>query len=198
MQRTPVAVLGTLAEFHREPIPYDLAALVRLVQEVRPDLLCLDLTPEQWRRRDFGDLPPEYRDALLPLAHQTDIVVAPIAGDRPPSEPVITGWRRWAISELRRSLAYLHRTAPGPGAVNAGPRHFIADLLYTVIAVLAGRTTRRAWKAHTDRLIAHVLDVVRRDPGCRVLVAVNVRHCHHIRHALRQRPEVRIVRYSQL
>ena len=198
MQPTPVAVLGTLAEFHREPIPYNLAALVRLVTELRPDLLCLDLTPDQWRRRDFGDLPPEYRDALLPLARQTDMVVVPIAGDRPPPEPSITGWRGGAIGELRRWLAYLQRTAPGPDAVNAGPRHFIADLLYTVIAVLAGRTTRRAWKAHTDHLVRHVLDVVRRDPGCRVLVAVNVRHCHHIRHALRQHSEVQLVQYTQL
>ena len=45
---TPVAVLGTLAEFHREPIPYDLAALVRLAVTLRPDLLGLDMTTEQW------------------------------------------------------------------------------------------------------------------------------------------------------
>jgi len=62
---TKVAVLGTLAEFHREPIPYDLRELIRLVMDLRPDLLCLDITPDQWQRRDFGDLPPEYRDALL-------------------------------------------------------------------------------------------------------------------------------------
>ena len=34
--------------------------------------------------QDGGDLPPEYRDALSPLAHQTDIVVVPIVGERPP------------------------------------------------------------------------------------------------------------------
>jgi hypothetical protein len=60
MQRTPVAVLGTLAQFHREPIPYDLAALVRLVTDLRPDLLCLHMTSEQWRRRDSSELPPEW------------------------------------------------------------------------------------------------------------------------------------------
>ena len=198
MQRTPVAVLGTLAEFHREPIPYDLAALVRLVTELRPDLLCLDLTPEQWQRRDVGDLPPEYRDALLPLAHQTDIVVVPIAGERPPEEPQTTGWRGRASMLLRGWLAVLQRTAPGPDAVNAGPRHFIADLLYEGIAALAGRATRRAWRAHVEDLPNQVLEVARRDPGARVLVAVNVRYCHHMRRALGKCPEIRIVRYAQL
>ena len=198
LHRTAVAVLGPLAEFHREPIPYDLAALVRLVTELRPDLLCLDMTPEQWRSQDFGSLPPEYRDALLPLAHQTDIVVVPIAGDRPPREPVVTGWRRTVAAWLRRWLAYLQRTAPGPDAVNAGLRHFVADLLYEGIAVLAGRATRRAWRTHVTHLVEHVLDIVRPDPGYRVLVAVNVRYCHHLRHALRRHPEVALVRYSEL
>jgi hypothetical protein len=191
--RTPVAVLGTLAEFHREPIPYDLAALVELVTEQRPDLLCLDLTPGQWRRRDFDDLPPEYREALLPLAHQTDIVVVPVAGERPPAEPAATGWRGGAIAVLRRWLAYLQRTAPGPAAVSEGPRHFVADLLYGLITWLAGGEARRAWRAHTDHLVRRVHEVARRDPGSRVLVAVNVRHCHHIRRALKKYPGVEVV-----
>ncbi len=198
MQRTSVAVLGTLAEFHREPIPYDLDALVRLVTDLRPDLLCLDITPDQWQRRDFADLPPEYRDALLPLAHQTDIVVVPIAGDRPLEEPVATGWRGKVIAVLRRWLADLQRTAPGPAALNEGWRHHVADALYSAIAWLAGDDARRASQMHTAHLTRQVLEIARRDPGCRVLVVVNVRHCHHIRPALRKYPEIDIVPYAQL
>ena len=64
MPSTRVAVLGTLAEFHREPIPYDLAALVRLVTDLGPDLLCLDMTPEQWQPlsdavAELGESPEE-------------------------------------------------------------------------------------------------------------------------------------------
>lgn len=195
---TPVAVLGTLAEFHREPIPYDLAALIRLVTDLRPDLLCLDLTPEQWQRRDFSELPPEYREALLPLAYQTDIVVVPIGDKHSLEEPTVSGWRGWVMATLRRGLAYLQRHAPGPAEVNEGPHHFLADLLYEAIGWLAGNETQRAWKVHTDQLAQQVLEVVRRDPGCRVLAAVNVRFCHHIRHTLKNHPEVQVVRYTEL
>ncbi len=162
---TPVAVLGTLAEFHREPIPYDMKALVRLVNDLRPDLLCLDVTPDQWQHRDFAELPPEYRDALLPLAHQTDIIVVPIAGERPPGEPTASGWRGNVIAVFRRWLAYLQRSAPGPAAINEGWRHHVADELYSLIAWLAGGEAHRAWQAHTARLTRQVLEVVRRDPG---------------------------------
>lgn len=196
--RTRVAVLGTLAEFHREPIPYNLQALVRLVTELRPDLLCLDITSEQWQRRDFSDLPPEYRDALLPLAHQTDIVVAPIGGDHPLQEPTAPGWRGRVIGVLRRWLAYLQRTAPDPAAINEGWRHHAADFLYSLIAWLAGGEAQSAWRAHTAHLTQQVLAIARHDPGCRILVVVNVRHCHRIRPALKQYSDIRVVNYSRL
>ncbi len=198
MIRTSVAVLGTLAEFHREPIPYSLGALVKLVTELHPDLLCLDMTREQWERRQFDDLPPEYREALLPLAHQTDIVVVPIGGEHPFEEPTAPGRRGRVIALLRKFLAYLQRTTPGPAAINQGWRHLVADGLYSTIAWLTGGDARRAWQSHTAHLIQQVLDVVRRDPGCRILVVVNVRHCHHIRPALRKHPEIDVVSYLQL
>ncbi len=198
MSRTPVAVLGTLAEFHREPIPYDLDALVRLVVDLRPDLLCLDLSRDQWQRRDFEELPPEYREALLPLAYQTDIVIAPIGVEASPQEPTASGWKGRFVAQLRKWLAYLQRTAPGPAAINQGLRHHLANLLYDAIAILVGHETYRQWKTHTDQLIKHVLEVVHRDPGRRILVVVNVRHCHIIRRALEKHPEVQVVEYRNL
>jgi len=80
----------------------------------------------------------------------------------------------------------------------AGPHHFVADLLYEGVAALAGEPTRRAWRSHVTHLVELVLDVVWRDPGCQVLVVVNVRYCYHTRHALRRHTEVALVRYSEL
>jgi hypothetical protein len=82
--------------------------------------------------------------------------------------------------------------------VNGGWRHIIADTLYEIIGLLAGLVHRHLWKRHTQRLVQAVLPVARRDPGCRVLVVLNVRHCHLVRHALRRFPEICVVSYSQL
>jgi hypothetical protein len=198
MTRTPVAVLGTLTEFHHEPLPYNLKILVELVTTLRPDLLCLDITPDQWQRRDFADLPPEYREALLPLAHQTDMVVVPVGEARPLDEPWASGWRGRAIALLRHGLTWLQRTSPDPAAINQGWRHHVANELYDTIARLAGQGARHAWHAHTAHLTQRVLETAQRDPGCRILVVVNVRYCHHIRPALKKHPEVDVVSYLKL
>ncbi len=193
-----VAVLGTLAEFYREPIPYDLAALVELVSDLHPDLLCLDMTQQQWKQQDFGNLPPEYREALLPLAYQTDIVVAPIAEEHPPVEPMAFGRRGKLIDLLRRGLAYIQRTAPGPAAINQSWRHDLANLFYYLIAVLGEGKAQREWQIHRQHLIEQILHLTRRDPGRRILVVVNIRHCHHIRPALKKYAEVEVVPYADL
>ena len=90
---TRIAVLGTLAEFHQDPLPYNLAALVDLVAAIHPDLLCLDITHEQWQQKRFDKLSPEYSRALLPLAAQTDIVVVPIGGQQMMPSTSASGWR---------------------------------------------------------------------------------------------------------
>jgi hypothetical protein len=193
-----VAVLGTLMEFNRAPIPIDLTALIEVVAGLNPDLLCLDITPTQWQARDFRDLPPEYREALLPLADQTDIVVVPIAEVQPPAEPAPPGWRGGLIGWLRRALATIQRTALEPTALNQGWRHNLANILYDWIARLAGGDAGRDWQAHTHHLIQAVADVARRDPGRRILVVVNLRHCHHIRPALQAESGIEVVSISTL
>ena len=195
---TRVAVLGTLAEFHREPIPYDLEALVQLVAGLNPDFVCLEMTPEQWQQQDFGDLPPEYRDALLPLAYQTDMVVVPIAEANPPVEPAASGWREQLIARCRRGLAYIQRTAPNASAVNQGWRHDLANVLYHLIAWLGEGQIEQKWQSHRHHLARQVLELARRDPGRRILVVVNVRHCHHIRPILKNYPEIQVVPYTEL
>ncbi len=196
--QTKIAVLGTLAEFHREPIPYDMPALLDLVADINPDLLCLDMTQDQWQSQAFDDLPPEYQEALLPLAHQTDIVVAPIAGGQAPPKPEAGGWRGATIQWLRNRIATIQRTASGPDAINQGWRHHLANQLYDVTRRLSVGELEKATREHTDHLTQAALQVARRDPGARVLVVVNVQYCHIIRERLRQYEDIAVTTYTDL
>ncbi len=195
--KTPIAVLGTLAEFHQEAIPYDMQALVKLVQDIRPDLLCLDIAPEQWQQQDFDHLPPEYRVGLLPLAQQSDIVVVPV-GDKVTLNAAPSGGIKGMIRLLRGALASIQRSAPGPDAVNQGWRHELSNWLYHLIEWLSGRSGEQRRREHTARLVQRVLETASRDPGSRILVVVNVQYCHRIRPLLRKQMNVQVVGYRVL
>lgn len=197
-ERTRIAVLGTLAEFHNEAIPFDMSGLLALVASINPDLLCLDITPEQWRERDFAKLPSEYKEVLLPLASQTDIVVAPIGSKMSPPNKVLDGWRIVVINWLRGWIESIARQAPGPTATSLGWRHDLINYLYDAIRWLSGSDVKREARVHTDGMTREVLALSRRDPGTRVLVVVNVQFCHLIRERLRRYKELRITTYSDL
>ena len=81
--------------------------------KLQPDLLCIDITEEQWDAGEFVDLPPEYQLGLIPLANQSDIVIVPIGESQYPVEYVLSGWRATLIGWLREWLGKLQRRAPG-------------------------------------------------------------------------------------
>jgi len=195
---TRIAVLGTLTEFHADPLPYDLKSLVDLVAGINPDLLCLDMTLTQWQQQDFSRLPSEYREALLPLAAQTDMVVVPIGGEQAMPRATAVGWRNVLISGVRKLLGWLQATAPIPDAINQGWRHELANLLYSLARYLAGEAANHAYHTHIEQLTQAALQAAAHNPGNRLLVVTNIQYCHHIRPRLRQQPAIHETAYTNL
>jgi hypothetical protein len=82
--------------------------------------------------------------------------------------------------------------------MNQGWRHDGANVLYHLIARLAGGDVEQQWHMHQQHMIEQVANLARRDPGRRILVVVNVRHCHHLRPALSHAPDLEVVTFSEL
>lgn len=195
---TRIAVLGTLTEFHADPLPYDLNALVDLVADINPDLLCLDMTLAQWQQQDFSRLPSEYREALLPLAAQTDMVVVPIGGEQAMPRATAVGWQDILIGGARKLLGWIQASAPGPDAINQGWRHELGNLLYSLTRYLAGEAANHAYHTHIEQLTQAALRAAADNPGNRILVVANIQYCHHIRPRLQQQPDIIETAYTNL
>lgn len=203
MEKSRVGVLGTLGELHLEPIGYDLATLRRIVSEARPDLLCAEIHPDVWTANDLEGMPPEYREALVPLSRRTDIVVVPVAGSRTQDLVVPKGGRflalrRMLVAILDAHLRWMQRGTRGVRALNSGAWGAVCDVLCGLTARLCGRDVRREWDAANRALLENVLVAIRRDPGCRVLVTVDCRRRHRLERELRHEPEVDVVDYERL
>ena len=198
---TRLAVLGTLADMHCQPLAYDLTCLRRLVSDCSPDLLCAEVAQETWEHGDLSTAELEVREALAPVEASTDIVLVPVA----PSEKKYdefsprTGWRQNTVRFLRRLLRWGQRKAGSPEAING---FWFGAFCHTICALSEiswSPQDRAFWDQQNRAMVENILQVVRRDPGRRVLVVVQCQRLHRLVPLLRTYPEdIQIVPYQNL
>ena len=200
-RRSRVGILGTLSEFHLQPIDYDLECLRRLVVDLAPDLLCAEITREVWERGDLSQAALEVREALAPVVALTDTVLVPVAASWERFEDLVPaeGWRRKAVAVFDRALRQAQRAANRPQAVNSA---LFENICHTVCALteLAWTPRERAlWDAQNAVMAENICQAVRNDPGRRVLVAVQCQRVHKLEPLLkRQRKILELVNYWEL
>lgn len=198
---TRLAILGTLSDLHREPLPYDLAALRNLIIELGPEILCAEITRGTWESGDLTSAEIEVREALAPVVAVTDTVLVPVA---PTMEQFMdfasgSGWS-WRIGKvLERMLRWGQRKA---GTVEAVNGYFFGAFCHTLCNLTESFWTpegRTAWDDQNRQIAENILQVIQRDPGRRILVAVQCQRLHKIVPLLSSSLEhVQIVHYKKL
>jgi hypothetical protein len=198
---TRLALLGTMADLHREPLAYDLACLRALVVELAPDLLCAEITQEMWEAGKLADADIEVREALGPVVALTDTVLVPIA----PSSAQFTdfrpqrGWRQSLALASERFLRWGLRIANTPAAVNGVVFGAFCHTLCHLNEALWTAQDRSAWDEQNQRMAENILRALRRDPGRRMLVAVRCQRLHWLLPRLKEHAqELEIVSYREL
>lgn len=198
---TRLALLGTLSDLHRLPISFSLAGLWTVVSDLEPDLLCAEITPEGWARQDFTGVGPELREALAEAVAATNIVLLPVAAsvhlfaDQSPEG----GWRRRIVTWAEGLLAWAVRRADRPEAVQGAWFRSVCHLSCSVAEMCWTPAARSMWLQETRSMANHILAAIERDPGRRVLVAVQCQRLHRLLPMLRrQAPAVEFVGYQML
>jgi hypothetical protein len=198
---TRLALLGTISELHREPLPYDLARLAAIVAEIAPDLLCAEITLESWERANFQSAAVEVREALAPVVSATDVVLVPVAPspERFDDFAPESGWRAGAAQTLDQLLRWGQRQSATPEAINSS---FFGAFCHAVCSLSEQTWTasgRASWQAQNVAIAANIVEAVRRDPGRRVLAAVQCQRIHKLSPLLRRCDEhLEIVAFHQL
>lgn len=179
--------LATLRELHAALPGYDWRRLEQLVAEKRPDLLCLQIDRRVWEADVLEQTPIEVREALASLSRSSEITLIPIgAGGRDWAESGVAAPRLGILPSLRRLLFRLFdrctvglmKLAGDPPTVNSPLVEHFCGTLCDAQVWLADRQARRAWLAKNEELLEGILRTVRRDPGRRILVALDCRRKH--------------------
>ncbi len=202
--RTTVAFLGTLGPLHKELARYDLARLRLLVETIEPDLLGIEAGADAWESGDPARLAIEIREAVLPATRFTDTVVIPL-GDaspdelRPPAAGTFAAQRAALVRQADRLLESAACSIDDPADLSHGRYVHLCRSVCRLEAAAAGQAGRAAWEQANDHMFHALTEAIRRDPGRRVLVAVQCRRIHVLEAGLRASAEqLRLARFEDL
>ena len=198
---TRLAILGTMSDLHRQPITYDLECLQKIIAEVSPDLLCAEITLEDWEHEDLSKAAFEVREALAPIIASTDIVLIPVA---PSPEQYIdfapnSGWRHQLVRTLDRLLRWGQVQADNARTVNGPWFGAFCHTICWLTESLWNANDRAAWERQNQELAENIIRAVKRDSGRRTLVAVQCQRLHRLIPLLNAHRDLfKIVSYENL
>lgn len=207
MTLSTVALVGTLRELHSSLPGFGWSKLRDLVAESEPDFLCVEVDWNGWQTGDFGAAAVESAEVLVPLTQSSDITLIPVgAGGRAWGDSGLPLPRTGSLAWPRRTLmAAIDRLTVRTMSVSGGSRvvdsqllDHICSLLCAAQVALADTNDRTAWDARNVAIAESVLWTACRDPGRRILVALDCRRKHAVLNLLRGQPEVALVQLRSL
>lgn len=199
MNKTRIALLGTIADLHKQLTGYDLDALSRIIAKAQPDLLGVEIERDEFERGDLNRAPVEVREAIIPLARGSDMVVVPIgAGSHEELRPSNEGTATGLIRGLDGILAGVQQAANDARRMNSALVEHTCGLICHLEEHICGEHGRQMWEVTNEKMLSNIVAMAHRDPRTRILVAVQCRRKHWLEPKLRQVLEIDVVNYWNL
>ncbi len=202
-----VYLLGTLYKRHEQVPAYDVQTLVNIVQKVSPDVMVLDVTPEELRKRTVFPGKIEYTTGIFPLLEHRNIITYPAE----PAEPMfseiveaVKGRLQQFDKEQPALSASFKRTEKNMYAVlgkhwtsAARVQDEVTGEMIDAAARLQAEIVGPVMKDADERWDRHTADMVKRavseHPGKRVLVLTGIRNRPLVQRHLKADPAIKLV-----
>ncbi len=204
---TEVVVLGALHQLHEQVPGYTYADLKASIQELRPDVLAVELTPSDLAGRVVQKNKREYQNAVYPLLeeYKWKAVAMEPEGDR----------RAHLLGEMRAADESAQKNSPERAEAFAvyvdtlfdylKPKwHSAADVnsewtddLFAVKhayqSKIYGEHEDKGWEGWNSIFLERILAAAEANPGKRIVVIVGVEHCYWLRKRLSNRAGLKLL-----
>jgi hypothetical protein len=202
-----VYLLGTLYKRHEQVPAYDVGTLVRIVEKVAPDVLVLDVTPDELRKRTVFPGKIEYTKGIFPLMDKRPFITYPAE----PAEPMFSE----IVEAVKARMQQFDKEQPSLSASYKRAEKNMYSLLgkhWTTAARVQDDVTSETIDANArlqaeilgpvmkdadERWDRHTADMVKRavseHPGKRVLVLTGIRNRPLVQRNLQADPAIKLV-----
>lgn len=194
--KTRLSVMGLVSDLHAVSVPHSLDVLRGAVAELAPDLLCLEISRQAWERDGVEGSPLPVREALGPVAEMSDIVVVPVASS--PREHHQFSPQRGPRKRIAGKLDQLHCWVLRRSSLRSINGSMYAAFCHSVCSLeetFWDKSARQDWEAENRAMLENIRAAVRRDPGCRVIVAAQCHRKHWLDARLKRDEHIDLVDY---
>jgi hypothetical protein len=200
MIKTRLALLSTLADMHIQSIQYNLTALMDILTQVSPDLLYVEVPQRDWELGRLDQASVEVQRSLLPVAELSRTVVVPVAPDARQFNDFAprTGWRAGLVRRLDQALRWAQCQANSAEAIHTWSFEVVCHTLCHLSQWSWEAEARRAWKEQNQGMLNNILQAIQRDPGRRILIAVQCQRTHWLKLRLKKMLDIELVDYREL
>lgn len=201
--QTPAAVivLDTLHQMHAEVPAYDNATLGRLIENLRPDVLCVELQPSDLAARPAEKTKQEYPAVIYPLIDRHHYRVYAMEPPEPLYSTILAPYRSnteaFDTRQPARAEAFgkysdglyaaLKAHWTSPASVNDEATDTAFHAKHVLQEALMGPGEHAGWEAWNGHFLEIIQRAARENPGKRIVVTVGAEHGYwlreHLRHA---------------
>jgi hypothetical protein len=197
--KNEVYVLGTLYKRHENTNAYNLEALKKVIISINPQVLVLDVTPEELRLQKVYPGKIEYTNVIFPLVNSNNYRVYPAEPDEPEFSTIVNevtkahsdfkknqpSWSR-SLEEYNTSLYQLliHSWKNVADANGKTTDQLLAAKLRLEGEVI-GKGQAESWKIWNRHTTDVVLQALKENIGKRTLVITGIENASFIRQNLK-------------
>jgi hypothetical protein len=190
-----VVVLSTLHQLHAQTKGYSFEDLAAVIEQLRPDILAVELTPTDLASRRDQSNKQEYPRSVFPLLDKHDYRVVALEPGEPKYSDIVQMFRR-GQTELREQspekaelfnvyvstlFEYLSEYWESPATVNSQVSNMIFESKHRFQNEVFGPTESAAWEAWNQHFLEQIVEAAESSPGMRIVVLVGAEHAYWLR-----------------
>ncbi len=202
-----VVVLATLHRMHETVPAYSYARLGQLIEQLKPDVLCVEVQPGDLVARPEESTKREYPKVIYPLIDRHHYRVYAME----PAEPVYSdiikpyaaGGQAFQGAEPSSAEAFGHYSEglyaglvaywTTPARINDAITDAQFQAKHALQQALIGPAEHTGWQRWNHQFLATVVRAARENPGKRIVVTVGVEHGYWLRAHLAEVPGVKLL-----
>lgn len=204
---TEILVLSTLHQLHGQLDYYTYDHLSHIITSFAPEVLAVELTPDDLHARKPQRVKQEYQQSVYPLLDALGCETIPLE----PAEPLyseLVGLGKKAMEDLqKRNPAAVEQFGlyvnalydvlfnwwRSPLDVNSSEtdRHF--EIKHRYQNEVFGEDEEKGWELWNQHFLEQILAAAAKYPEGRILVLVGAEHSYWLRKHLREQPAVRLL-----